>query len=75
MFSFVAFLRRTLHSVCTMLKLPYCPKGLYGACFIRLTDLWSNVRQRLWTAKHPVVEVLVVAVATGLIAYLNQYTR
>ncbi|KAJ3028210.1 hypothetical protein HK097_006013, partial [Rhizophlyctis rosea] len=49
--------------------------GLYGACFIRVTTWWSNFRQRLWFGRHPVVEVLGVAVGTGLVAYLNHYTR
>jgi chloride channel 3/4/5 len=50
--------------------------GLYGALFIKLNLLWSKLRKsKFHKFPLPLIEVLVVALITGLISYPNPYTR
>ncbi|KAJ3282937.1 hypothetical protein HK104_010632 [Borealophlyctis nickersoniae] len=49
--------------------------GLYGHLFIAATTLWTRVRERTPIGRHPVWEVVGVAVLTGVFGYGNHYTR
>ncbi|KAI9004614.1 chloride channel [Gaertneriomyces semiglobifer] len=49
--------------------------GLYGALFIRLTSLYARFRARTFLQRYPSVEVILVALFTGLIAYMFDLTR
>ena len=50
--------------------------GLLGALFIKASRFWAKTFRRLPMIKqHPMLEVLLVAVATGLASFWNKYTR
>lgn len=49
--------------------------GIFGAAFVKFARWWgANVRKKLF-AKRPLLEVLLVALATGLITFWNPYTK
>uniref|UniRef100_A0A671V4V3 Chloride channel protein n=1 Tax=Sparus aurata TaxID=8175 RepID=A0A671V4V3_SPAAU len=49
--------------------------GLWGALFIRANIAWCKIRKSTRLGHYPVIEVLVVAALTALVAYPNSYTR
>ncbi|KAF8829185.1 hypothetical protein HHX47_DHR3001043 [Lentinula edodes] len=50
--------------------------GVYGAYFSKLNFRWSrDVRNATWLKDHPVIEVLLVTLATSAFCFLNPYTR
>ncbi|KIK67362.1 hypothetical protein GYMLUDRAFT_37467 [Collybiopsis luxurians FD-317 M1] len=50
--------------------------GVYGAYFCKLNFRWSrDVRNKTWLKDHPVIEVLLVTLATSAFCFLNPYTR
>ncbi|KAE9411425.1 hypothetical protein BT96DRAFT_961329 [Gymnopus androsaceus JB14] len=50
--------------------------GVYGAYFSKLNSRWSrDVRNGTWLKNHPVIEVLLVTLATCVFCFLNPYTR
>ena len=50
--------------------------GLIGAMFIKASRFWArNFRSITLIRTMPILEVLVVAVATGLVSFWNRYTR
>uniref|UniRef100_A0A673CET7 Chloride channel protein n=2 Tax=Sphaeramia orbicularis TaxID=375764 RepID=A0A673CET7_9TELE len=49
--------------------------GLWGALFIRANIAWCRRRKSTRLGHYPVIEVLVVAALTAVIAYPNSYTR
>ncbi|SPO46984.1 related to chloride channel protein [Moesziomyces antarcticus] len=50
--------------------------GLYGAYFTKLNMFWAkNVRAKTWMARHPILEVVFITVATAALSFFNGYTR
>ena len=50
--------------------------GLLGALFIKASRLWATTFRRIRIIKgHPMLEVLLVALITGLLSFWNRYTR
>lgn len=50
--------------------------GATGALFIKASRIWATTFRRIPAIKkHPMFEVLLVAVLTGLISFWNRYTR
>lgn len=50
--------------------------GLLGALFIKASRFWAKTFRRIRIIKeYPMVEVLLVALITGLISFWNRYTR
>ncbi|KAG9479935.1 hypothetical protein GDO78_011781 [Eleutherodactylus coqui] len=49
--------------------------GLWGAFFIRTNIAWCRRRKTTKFGKYPVLEVIVVAAITAIIAFPNPYTR
>ncbi|XP_041841478.1 H(+)/Cl(-) exchange transporter 5 isoform X2 [Melanotaenia boesemani] len=49
--------------------------GLWGALFIKANIAWCRMRKSTRLGHYPVMEVLVVAALTAVIAYPNSYTR
>lgn len=50
--------------------------GATGAMFIKASRIWAKTFRRVPVIKkHPMFEVLLVAVLTGLISFWNRYTR
>ncbi|XP_062514536.1 H(+)/Cl(-) exchange transporter 3-like isoform X2 [Corticium candelabrum] len=49
--------------------------GLYGAIFIKINLKWSKLRKTSKLGKHAVLEVIVIAVITSVIAYISPFTR
>jgi chloride channel 3/4/5 len=50
--------------------------GAMGAFFIKASRLWAKTFRRVSIIKkYPIVEVLLVAVVTGLVTFWNRYTR
>ncbi|KIP06962.1 hypothetical protein PHLGIDRAFT_71807 [Phlebiopsis gigantea 11061_1 CR5-6] len=50
--------------------------GVYGAWFSKLNIRWARrVRNGTWIKAHPVVEVVLVTLATALLCFVNPYTR
>lgn len=49
--------------------------GVFGAAFVKFTGWWNRTFRR-WRAidGHPVLEVLLVALATGVVSFWNPYT-
>ena len=49
--------------------------GVFGALFIRLNLMWCRVRKTTRLGKHPIMEVVFIALITLLISYPNPFTR
>ncbi|EXJ69279.1 chloride channel, other eukaryote [Cladophialophora psammophila CBS 110553] len=50
--------------------------GLAGALFIKASRFWATTFRRIKVIKsYPMLEVLLVALVTGLISFWNRYTR
>jgi chloride channel 3/4/5 len=50
--------------------------GLAGALFIKMSRFWATTFRRINIIKtYPMLEVLLVALLTGLISFWNRYTR
>lgn len=49
--------------------------GVIGTLFIRFNIRWCRFRKTSRLGQYPVVEVIVVAFATAILAYPNEYTR
>ena len=50
--------------------------GLAGALFIKASRIWATTFRRLKIIKeHPMLEVFLVALTTGLLSFWNRYTR
>ncbi|KAK3567766.1 hypothetical protein QTP86_025963 [Hemibagrus guttatus] len=49
--------------------------GLWGAFFIRANMAWCRWRKNTRLGHYPVLEVVLVALATSLLAFPNDYTR
>ncbi|XP_065592355.1 H(+)/Cl(-) exchange transporter 3 isoform X6 [Cyrtonyx montezumae] len=49
--------------------------GLWGAFFIRANIAWCHRRKSTKFGKYPVLEVIIVAAITAVIAFPNPYTR
>lgn len=50
--------------------------GLAGALFIKASKLWATTFRKIpIIKKYPMVEVLLVALVTGIVSFWNRYTR
>ncbi|KAL6705474.1 hypothetical protein ACN47E_006739 [Coniothyrium glycines] len=50
--------------------------GVLGALFIKASRIWARTFRRIPTIKkHPLLEVFLVALITGLISFWNRYTK
>ncbi|KAL2417661.1 H(+)/Cl(-) exchange transporter 3 [Exophiala dermatitidis] len=50
--------------------------GLVGALFIKASRFWATTFRRIPVVKsHPMLEVLLVALVTGVVGFWNRYTR
>lgn len=50
--------------------------GLMGALFIKATKWWAKTFRRIpFLKKHPVAEVALISLVTGLTGFWNRYTR
>lgn len=50
--------------------------GMLGALFIKASRFWAKTFRRIRIIKeYPMVEVLLVALVTGLVSFWNRYTR
>lgn len=50
--------------------------GLFGALFIKASRIWARTFRRIPAIKlHPVLEVFIVALVTGLVSFWNKYTK
>lgn len=49
--------------------------GCFGAAFIRFSTFWSRTFRRSRLGRNPVVEVLLVSLATGLVSFWNPYLK
>jgi chloride channel 3/4/5 len=50
--------------------------GVLGALFIKASRIWARTFRRIPTIKkHPLLEVFIVALVTGLISFWNRYTK
>ncbi|RVX70442.1 hypothetical protein B0A52_05941 [Exophiala mesophila] len=50
--------------------------GLAGALFIKASRIWATTFRRVKFIKsYPIIEVLLVALVTGIISFWNRYTR
>jgi chloride channel 3/4/5 len=50
--------------------------GLLGALFIKASRFWAKTFRRVpMIKKYPMLEVFIVALATGLVSFWNRYTR
>lgn len=49
--------------------------GILGTIFIRCNIWWCRFRKTSRLGQYPVVEVILVAFVTALLAYPNEYTR
>ncbi|CAK97150.1 uncharacterized protein An12g04600 [Aspergillus niger] len=50
--------------------------GALGALFIKASNLWARSFRRIWFIKRwPMIEVVLVAVLTGLVSFWNRYTK
>lgn len=50
--------------------------GCIGALFIKISRLWAKTFRRIPVIKkYPIVEVLMVAIVTGVFSFWNRYTR
>ncbi|KAK4561731.1 hypothetical protein LTR86_004410 [Recurvomyces mirabilis] len=50
--------------------------GLTGALFIKASRFWAKTFRKIGVIKkYPLVEVLLVALVTGLVSFWNRYTR
>ncbi|RMZ82317.1 hypothetical protein DV738_g1721, partial [Chaetothyriales sp. CBS 135597] len=50
--------------------------GIIGALFIKASRIWATTFRRIpLIKKYPMVEVLLVAIVTGLISFWNRFTR
>ncbi|MCI4377241.1 hypothetical protein PGIGA_G00201380 [Pangasianodon gigas] len=49
--------------------------GLWGAFFIRANMAWCRRRKNMRLGHYPVLEVVLVALATAVLAFPNDYTR
>jgi chloride channel 3/4/5 len=50
--------------------------GALGALFIKASRFWATTFRRVTVIKkYPIMEVLLVAIATGVVSFWNRYTR
>ncbi|GBE80600.1 hypothetical protein SCP_0303150 [Sparassis crispa] len=50
--------------------------GVWGAYFSKMNFLWTrHVRNGTWLRRHPVLEVVLVTLATSVLCFVNPYTR
>ena len=49
--------------------------GLYGILFINMNLSWCRFRKRSILGQHPLLEVVILALGTSILAYPNPYTR
>ncbi|CBX97319.1 hypothetical protein IAQ61_007267 [Plenodomus lingam] len=50
--------------------------GVLGALFIKASRIWARTFRRIpIIKKHPVLEVFLVALTTGLVSFWNRYTK
>ena len=50
--------------------------GATGALFIKASRVWASTFRRIKAIKaYPMLEVLIIALATGLVSFWNRYTR
>jgi len=49
--------------------------GLYGILFIHMNLSWCRFRKRSLLGQHPLLEVVILALGTSILAYPNPYTR
>jgi chloride channel 3/4/5 len=53
-----------------------CVGGVLGALFIKASRIWARTFRRIPVIKkHPLLEVFIVALVTGLISFWNRYTK
>ena len=50
-------------------------QGLFGALFIKCNIAWCRLRKTTRLGNYPILEVVIVIILTGLLAYPNPYTR
>ncbi|ORX73507.1 hypothetical protein BCR32DRAFT_237654 [Anaeromyces robustus] len=49
--------------------------GLFGALFIKINLRWRKIRKSLNINKYPILEVIIIALLSGLLGYINSYAR
>lgn len=50
--------------------------GIFGACFVKFVGYWpKKFRQNKLIKDHPLFEVVLIALLTGVITFWNPYTR
>ncbi|KAH7063824.1 chloride channel [Paraphoma chrysanthemicola] len=50
--------------------------GVLGALFIKASRIWARTFRRIpMIKKHPLLEVFIVALVTGLVSFWNRYTK
>ena len=50
--------------------------GALGALFIKASRLWAKTFRKIkYIKEHPMLEVVIVALVTGLVTFWNRYTR
>ena len=50
--------------------------GVYGAMFIKASKFWATTfRKNKFIKSHPVMELALVALITGLVSYWNRYVK
>lgn len=50
--------------------------GVLGALFIKASRIWARTFRRIPVIKkHPLLEVFLVALVTGLVSFWNRYTK
>ncbi|KAJ3051253.1 hypothetical protein HDU99_008475, partial [Rhizoclosmatium hyalinum] len=49
--------------------------GLSGAFVIKISQVVGGIRKKHWITKHPILEVILMTILTGLICFSNPLTR
>ncbi|OUM60253.1 hypothetical protein PIROE2DRAFT_46439, partial [Piromyces sp. E2] len=49
--------------------------GLFGTFFIKINLKWRKIRKNLKINKFPILEVVIVSLISGLLGYINSYSR
>jgi len=53
----------------------YLLKGLFGSMFIKINLKWRKFRKKLKINTKPIIEVVVISLISGLLGYINSYSR
>jgi chloride channel 3/4/5 len=49
--------------------------GLFGSMFIKINLKWRKFRKKLKINTKPIIEVVVISLISGLLGYINSYSR